>query len=44
MLQLEARRLGIEAESFDNEELLQAVYKAMKARHFAAVNPNEKSD
>ncbi|MBT8365696.1 MAG: hypothetical protein KJP23_13440 [Deltaproteobacteria bacterium] len=41
LLGLEAKRLGIDPEAIDNEDLLRAVYEAMKAQHSSNGNTND---
>jgi hypothetical protein len=40
-LHLEAKRLGIDPEAIDSEDLLRAVYEAMNAQHFSNINNND---
>jgi len=41
LLHLEAKRLGIDPEAIDSEDLLRDVYDAMKAQHSANGNTND---
>lgn len=41
LLRLETKRLGIDVEAIDSEDLLRAVYKAMKAQHSPNGNTND---
>jgi hypothetical protein len=40
-LHLEAKRLGIDPEAIDSEDLLRAVYEAMNTQHFSNINNND---
>jgi hypothetical protein len=41
LLGLEAKRLGIDPEAIDSEDLLRAVFEAMKLQHFSNDNTND---
>lgn len=41
LLHLEAKRLGIDVEAIDSEDLLRTVYEVMKARHSSNGNTND---
>jgi hypothetical protein len=41
LLRLEAKRLGIDVEAIDSEDLLRAVYETMKAQHSSNGNTND---
>jgi len=41
LLRLEAKRLGLDPEDSDSEDLLRAVYEAMNVQHFSNNNTND---